>query len=79
MSRYGDRVSVRAGLARLGDPVGKTERQFQDALGKPQAISTMAGGLRLLQWQSGTFSRQSIAVVFTAQHVFIRIASRYHV
>jgi hypothetical protein len=72
-------MSVRAGLKRLGTMEGKTERDFENALGHPVMISNMARGLRLIQWRSGSFNIQRIAVVFDAQHRFLKISSRYQV
>lgn len=59
---------------------GKTELEFVAAMRtNPMMITEMAGGLRLLQWQSGTFNIQRIAVVFDAQNRFVKVASRYQV
>jgi hypothetical protein len=71
--------SLRMGLQRLGPMEGKTEKDFQNALGKPQMISSIAQGQRFLQWRSGTFLRRSIGVVFDANHRFVKVASRYQV
>lgn len=67
-------------LDQTGGPVGKTEMDFVGAIGrKPVAISELAGGQRLLQWRFGTTEIQSIAVLFDAQHRFVKISSRYQV
>lgn len=71
-------MSCASGLRRLGDPTGKTERDWVNAMGRnPSSISALAGGARLLQWQSGTYLRQHVAVMFDAQHVFVKITHRY--
>lgn len=71
-------MSVARGLRRVGDPTGMTERDWVDAMrGNPQSISVMPGGGRLLQWSSGSYVRQRIAVLFDAQHMFVRITHRY--
>lgn len=71
-------MSCASGMRRLGDPKGKTERDWVNAMGRnPVAISELAGGMRLLQWRSGTYIRQHVAVLFNAQHVFVKISSRY--
>ncbi|MEA2579704.1 MAG: hypothetical protein QOE83_596 [Actinomycetota bacterium] len=71
--------SVKAGLQKLGSMTGKTEKEFTFALGNPVAIASLAGGKRLLQWRSGTYMRQHIAVVFDATHHFLKVSSRYQV
>ena len=69
--------SVRKGLARLGDPTGKTEAEFVTAIGRnPNTISEMAHGQRLLQWQS---TGEHLAVLFTADHRYARITHRHNV
>jgi len=73
-------MSVRTGLQRLGSMQGKTEQDFVKAMGrKPVAIATYANGTRLLQWRSGNWMRQHIAVLFDANHRFSRVTSRYQV
>lgn len=73
-------MSVSDGLQRLGDMAGKSEKDFVDALGRgPHMISELAGGHRLLQWRSGRYNIQAIAVLFDAGHRFVKITSRYHV
>jgi hypothetical protein len=58
---------------------GKSELDFQNALGPPIAIANLARGMRLLQWRSGAFNIQRIAVLFDANHRFVKISSRYQV
>lgn len=71
-------MSCASGLRRLGDPTGKTERDWVDAMNRgPQSITAMPSGGRLLQWHSGTYLRQHVAVLFSAQHVFVKITHRY--
>lgn len=71
-------MSVARGLGRLGDPSGKTERDWVEAMGRnPNSISNLANGMRLLQWSSGTYLRQRIAVLFDPQHRYVRVTSRY--
>ena len=73
-------MNLRSGLKRLGDPTGKSEMDFVRALKrKPVAISEMAHGMRLLQWRTGRYQIQSIAVLFDANHRFVKISSRYQV
>jgi hypothetical protein len=36
----------------LGDMTGKTSDEVIAAVGRPSAISSMAGGMTLLQWQA---------------------------
>lgn len=71
-------MSVVSGLRRLGNPTGKTERQWIAAMKRgPNAISDLDNGNRLLQWHSGTYLRQHIAVVFDRRHQFVKISHRY--
>ncbi len=71
-------MSVASGLRRLGDPSGKTERQWIAAMKRgPSAISDLDNGHQLLQWHSGIYVRQHIAVVFDAQHLYVKITHRY--
>ena len=71
-------MSVIAGLRRLGDPRGKTERQWIAAMKRaPNEISDLADGNRLLEWHSGHYVRQHIAVVFDRRHLFVEISHRY--
>lgn len=70
-------ATVRRGLARLGDPTGKTEADFVKAIGRnPNTISEMLHGQRLLQWQA---QGEHLAVLFTADHRYARITHRHQV
>ncbi len=80
-------MSVKQGLMRLGctrnqdigvSLKGKTAEQFVKALGRPIAISSL-GANSLLQWRSGSFNIQSIAVVFDAAGRFVYVSNRYNV
>lgn len=77
------RGTVARGLYELdkqGGPDGKTEREFETAMGfHPVAITAMPFGQRLLQWRSGRTRIQSIAVLFDQHHRFVKISSRYQV
>lgn len=67
-------------IDQAGGPAGKTEVDFVNAIGrKPVSISEMAAGHRLLQWRFGTRDIQSIAVLFDAQHRFVKITHRYQI
>ena len=71
-------MSVGSGLRRLGDPTGKTERQWIAAMKRsPNEIEDLDDGNRLLLWHSGHYLRQHIAVVFDRQHLFVKIRHRY--
>jgi hypothetical protein len=71
-------MNVAKGLRRLGDPTGTTELQWCDAMkSRPQMISAVPHGGRLLQWRSGRYTIQRVAVLFDAQHRFVRITTRY--
>ena len=54
----------------LGDMVGKSERDIEVAVCSPNAISSMADGRRLLQWQATGYH---IAILFGPDHRFMRI------
>jgi hypothetical protein len=76
----GDNVSVNVakGLRAIGDPVGTTEVEWVRAMGRrPQSISALAQGQRLLQWRSGRYNIQRVAVLFDVNHVFVKITHRY--
>lgn len=66
-------------LKNLGIMNGRTEADWVKALGhKPVAISALPGNKRLLQFKTGTYKIERIAVVFDAtDHRFVKIASRY--
>lgn len=67
-------------IDKLGGPTGKTEMDFVRAMNQqPVAINEMPFGQRLLQWTSGTYNLQRIAVLFSPDHVFVSISSRYQV
>lgn len=71
-------MSCASGLRKLGDPTNTTEMDWVRAMGRnPNSISTMPGNQRLLQWHSGTYIRQRVAVLFSAQHRFVKITHRY--
>ena len=71
-------MSVGTGLRRLGDPRGKTERQWVVAMRRsPNEIRDLDDGTRLLRWCSGRYLRQHIDVVFDRQHLFVEISRRY--
>jgi hypothetical protein len=71
-------MNVARGLQRLGDPTGKTERDWAAAMkSNPQAITAMPGGMRLLQWRSGRYQIQRVAVLFTGTGQFVKITTRY--
>lgn len=71
-------MNVAKGLKRLGDPAETTERQWCAAMGSnPQAITSMPNGGRLLQWRSGRYAIRRVAVLFDANHQFVKITSRY--
>lgn len=71
-------MSCARGLKRVGDPAGSSEQDWVRAMGRnPSSISALPHGQRLLQWHSGTWMRQRVAVVFDAQHRFVRITHRY--
>jgi hypothetical protein len=58
---------------------GKTEHDFELALGAPVSMASMAHGATLYQWRSGHYNIQSIAVLFDANHRFLKVSSRYQV
>lgn len=71
-------MNVAKGLKRLGEPAGTSEQQWCAAMkSNPQAISAMPRGGRLLQWRSGRYSVQRVAVLFDASHRFVKITHRY--
>ncbi len=71
-------MSVGSGLRRLGDPHGKTERQWVTAMRRcPNEVRDLDDGTRLLRWRSGRYLRQHIDVVFDRQHLFVEISNRY--
>lgn len=71
-------MNIATGLQRLGDPADTSEMDWVNAMkSNPQVISTMPGGARLLQWRSGRYNIQRVAVLFDAQYRFVRITTRY--
>lgn len=74
-------MSVGRGLHRLwkaGGAEGTTEMDWVRAMkSNPQSISELPNGYRLLQWRSGTYQIQRVAVMFDAQHRFVKITHRY--
>lgn len=75
-------MSVKAGLRRvdaLDKPLAETtEMDWVRAMGSnPQSISAMPANQRLLQWRSGTYNIQRVAVMFGPDHKFRKITSRY--
>lgn len=71
------------GLVRLadayeGDLTSTTELIWVAAMhSDPNSISVNADGTRLLQWHSGRYERQHIAVLFDPRSHFVRITHRY--
>lgn len=78
----GDRMNVKTGLQRvdaMAKPLAETtEVDWVNAMGrKPVSIAAMPGNQRLLQWRSGTYVIQRVAVMFGPDHKFRKITSRY--
>jgi hypothetical protein len=70
-------MNVKTGLRRLGHPNGKSETDFIQAMGEnPADICELEGGLRLLQWISGTFWRRTVAVIFDPNGQYVRMRFR---
>ena len=69
-------MSVRAGLKTLGAGGGKYESHFVGALGRPHSVKTLSSGQRLLEWRSGHFHSQMVAVLFDRDHRYVEVVAR---
>ena len=71
-------MNIQQGLRKLGDPVGKAEMDFVKAFGgNPMSITDVGLGQRCLQWKTGTFKIQHIAIIFDASHRYLSVSHRY--